>query len=201
MIVLRETASTVRPSVDLRGLSSSSSHRPSGGPTRLFGAADGTNVRPFPTCVSQAGRRGPEPGAWQAPHTPRQDFARCQRRPRRISQLLPLWPGPAASRWLGGTRPPRASNKDLGSRRLETLSGRSDIMGARKMISSSLRRFWSAPRESAFPPLRQEGGTARERGRAARRRELRQWRRWGNRRWPGGRRAEHGRSGRATSPL
>ena len=98
MIVLRETVSTVRPSVDLRGLSSSS-HRLSGGPTRLFGAADGTNVRPFPTCVSQAGRRGPEPGAWQAPHTPRQDFARCQRRPRRISQLLPPLPGPAASRW------------------------------------------------------------------------------------------------------
>ena len=67
MIVSRETVSTVRPSVDLRGLSSSSSHRLSGGPTRLFGAADGTNVRPFPTCVSQAGRRGPEPGAWQAP--------------------------------------------------------------------------------------------------------------------------------------
>ena len=197
MIVLRETVSTVRPSVDLRGLSSSS-HRLSGGPTRLFGAADGTNVRPFPTCVSQAGRRGPEPGAWQAPaHA----TSRLCAMPAPPAENLPTAPPTAwaSSKQVGGTRPPRASNKDLGSRRLETLSGRSDIMGARKMISSSLRRFWSAPRESAFPPLRQEGGTARERGRAARRRELRQWRRWGNRRWPGGRRAEHGRSGRATS--
>ena len=153
---------------------------------------------PSPRASARRAEGGRSRARGRPPHTPRQDFARCQRRPRRISQLLPPLPGPAASRW-GGTRPPRASNKDLGSRRLETLSGRSDIMGARKMISSSLRRFWSAPRESAFPPLRQEGGTARERGRAARRRELRQWRRGGNRRWPGGRRAEHGRSGRATS--
>ena len=150
----------------------------------------------------RASARRAEGGRSRARGRPRtrhvKSYGRRQRRPRRISQLLPplAW---ASSKQVGGTRPPRASNKDLGSRRLETLSGRSDIMGARKMISSSLRRFWSAPRESAFPPLRQEGGTARERGRAARRRELRQWRRWGNRRWPGGRRAEHGRSGRATS--
>ena len=105
----------------------------------------------------------------------------------------------SSSKQVGGTRPPRASNKDLGSRRLETLSGRSNLTGARKMISSSLRRFSSAPRESAFPPLRQEGGTARERELRRWRSELRRWRRWGNRRWPGGGRAEHGRSGRATS--
>ena len=81
----RETASTVRPSVDLHGLSSSTVR----GTARHFGAADGTNVRPFPTCVSQAGRSGPEPGVRQALHGPRRD-QRCQRRPRRISQLLPL---------------------------------------------------------------------------------------------------------------
>ena len=54
----------------------------------------------------------------------------------------------------GGTRPPRASNKDLGSRSLESLAGRSNTPGGRSAFSTSPQRFSSAPRESAFPPLR-----------------------------------------------
>ena len=59
---------------------------------------------------------------------------RRQRRPRRICKLLPCVGALArASRW-GGTRPPRASNKDLGSRSLESLTGSGNAPGAGKTV-------------------------------------------------------------------
>ena len=91
----------------------------------------------------------PEPGASRALRGPRLESDTSAARGESPNCSL-AWARAWASWW--GTRPPRASNKDLGSRSLGSLAGWRNTPGARSMVSGSLSRFLSRPQRERISP-------------------------------------------------
>ena len=186
---------SVRRSIFLRSLSSSAS-RPSGGPLassvrpteQMFVPSPRASARRAEAGRSRArvglrvgrdSRATPAPPAENLPTAPLRGLAPGLAGGERVHRVL------------------RTKTSDRGA--WDPWQDGGTVLERRAWSPAHSRDFCRAHRESAFPPLRQDPRTGREVGRAARLRELRQWRRWGNCCWPGGGRAEHGRSGRATS--